>query len=337
MAIRRTGVWLALLALGSTVVGCGDDGADDGATADAGVDAGGEPEVELGDPVVMDWECNNPDLDCGGIECPTSYARGPLTLPGFENQAFIVDYPCDLREREKVTFVLNVHGGGSFANWQRHYFPAKDFVEEHRLIVLQPQALPQPSSTRWLNDGSDDAYIKGLIAFVDEKFGSKVEIDRFWVVGHSNGGLYGKVIACWPELADRITGHVNLSGTSTTFDGFGVACDINFLFSRGEDEATLVAPDPNPVAERMGCDAREGPEAIVDTEAGQLYDNSGRVDRPGWGGMPGPGTTEFFEYPSCDAGLVVADYVRLEKGHTEGYEPNVTAHILEQMLAAPQP
>lgn len=334
MAIRQSGVWLAMLVLGT--VACGDDATGDDGAADAGVDAG-DVEPELGDPVVMDWECNNPELDCGGIECPTSYHPGPIRLPGYENQAIIVDYPCDLREDEKVTFILNVHGAGSFANWQRHYFPAKDFVEEHRLIVAHPQALPQPSSTRWLMDGSDDAYIKAVIAFVDEKFASRVNINRFWIVGHSNGGLYGKEIACWPELADRITGHVNLSGTSTTFDGFGVACDINFLFSRGETEVTLAAPDPNPVAERMGCDAREGPEDIVDTEAGQLYDNSGRVMREGWGGMPAPGTAQFYQYPNCDRGLIVADYVRLAKGHTEGYEPKLTAHILERVMTAPQP
>lgn len=329
-------VCAGLLVLGG--LACGDDADDGSGAADAGVDSGsGEPPVELGAPVVMDWECDNPKLDCGGIECPTSYQRGPLTLPGYENQAFIVDYPCDLRENEKVTLVLNVHGGGSFANWQRHYFPAKDFVEEHRLIVVQPQALPQPSSTRWLNDGSDDDYIRGVIAFVDEQFGDKVDIHRFWVVGHSNGGQYGKTIACWPELADRVTGHVNLSGTSTTFDGFGVSCDVNFIFAFGEHEVNFVVPDPNPIAERLGCDARIAPVEIVDTEAGQLYDNSGRVMREGWGGMPGPGTAEYYEYPNCDDGMVVADYVRLNKGHTEGLEPKVTAHILQRMMDAAQP
>src|SRR5215207_6001647 len=36
---------------------------------------------------------------------------------------FFLDYPCDLKANEKVTFVLSLHGGGSIGNWQRHYFP----------------------------------------------------------------------------------------------------------------------------------------------------------------------------------------------------------------------
>jgi hypothetical protein len=34
-------------------------------------------------------------------------------------------------------------------------------------------------------------------------------------------------------------------------------------------------------------------------------------------------------------GRVVADVVRLDKGHTEGLEPNVTEEIIKLMLSAP--
>ena len=34
-----------------------------------------------------------------------------------------------------------------------------------------------------------------------------------------------------------------------------------------------------------------------------------------------PGVAEEYLYPGCRDGRVVADFVRLDKGHTEGLEP----------------
>jgi hypothetical protein len=42
-----------------------------------------------------------------------------------------------------------------------------------------------------------------------------------------------------------------------------------------------------------------------------------------------------YVYPHCDGGRVVADVLRLDKGHTEGLEPGVTEALLRMMLAAP--
>ncbi len=50
--------------------------------------------------------------------------------------------------------------------------------------------------------------------------------------------------------------------------------------------------------------------------------------------LPRPGTAEVFEYPHCKDGRVVADVVRMGKGHTEGLEPRVTEQLVKMMLAA---
>ena len=58
---------------------------------------------------------------------------------------------------------------------------------------------------------------------------------------------------------------------------------------------------------------------------------------PSWtapGLLPAPGKTQVFSYPSCKDGRVVADFVRLDKGHTEGLEPNVTEELIKMMLSA---
>ena len=39
-------------------------------------------------------------------------------------------------------------------------------------------------------------------------------------------------------------------------------------------------------------------------------------------------------FPDCKDGRVVADVVRLEKGHTEGLEPKVTEELIKLMLSA---
>ena len=53
-----------------------------------------------------------------------------------------------------------------------------------------------------------------------------------------------------------------------------------------------------------------------------------------WGRLPRPGTAEVFVYPGCRDGKVVADVMRMDKGHTEGLEPRVTEELVKLMLSA---
>ena len=48
-----------------------------------------------------------------------------------------------------------------------------------------------------------------------------------------------------------------------------------------------------------------------------------------------PGKAEVFVYPGCKDGRLVADVVRLDKGHTEGLEPKVTEALIRMMVSAP--
>jgi hypothetical protein len=40
-----------------------------------------------------------------------------------------------------------------------------------------------------------------------------------------------------------------------------------------------------------------------------------------------------FVYPGCRDGKVVADMMRMDKGHTEGLEPRVTEELVKLMLS----
>jgi hypothetical protein len=54
-----------------------------------------------------------------------------------------------------------------------------------------------------------------------------------------------------------------------------------------------------------------------------------------WGREARPGTAEVFVYPKCKDKKVVADVLRMDKGHTEGLEPKVTESLVAMMAAAP--
>jgi hypothetical protein len=51
--------------------------------------------------------------------------------------------------------------------------------------------------------------------------------------------------------------------------------------------------------------------------------------------LPAPGKAQVFTFPGCKDGRVVADVVRLDKGHTEGLEPKITEELVKLMLSAP--
>ena len=46
------------------------------------------------------------------------------------------------------------------------------------------------------------------------------------------------------------------------------------------------------------------------------------------------GKAEEFDFTGCKDGRVVADVMRMDKGHTEGLEPNVTERLVKLMLSA---
>src|SRR5690606_22147567 len=88
-------------------------------------------------------QCESPPpLHCPDANCPAELiANLGNAVDAKTGRKFFLDYPCDLRPGEKVTFVLNLHGGGSIGNWQRHYFPIMDLKEKYRLVVATPSGV----------------------------------------------------------------------------------------------------------------------------------------------------------------------------------------------------
>lgn len=74
---------------------------------------------------------------------------------------------------------------------------------------------------------------------------------------------------------------------------------------------------------------------MIDPKPGYVWDPT-RQDpgADGWGRYPKSGRAQVFVFPNCRDGRVVADIVKLQKGHTEGYEPNITDKIIELAVSA---
>ncbi len=289
-------------------------------------------------------------------------ATDTLVDPKTERKCFL-DFPSDLRPGEEVTFLLNLHGGGSHGTWQREYFPAHDYVDQYRLVIATPSAVTTEPSRHWAAD-ADDEHLKNVVELVFERFGLE-SIRSFWLVGHSQGGMTSLRLLSTEYFADRVDGWLSLSGGRIgpleRAANFGPprseadraamqawrerqqamapppipAADISFIYATGEHEIASL-PDVSPWADRYGAGPRVRQPDVVDDQPGRIHD--GRWDdNPtlSWGRKPRPGTAEVYVFPGARDGRVIADVVRGDKGHTEGLEPRITEELVKLIVSAP--
>ena len=312
--------------------------------------------------------CPNPlELRCPeGQDCGIERITHPGGVVEMKTRRnYFLDYPCDLKPGEKVTFILSLHGAGSFGNWQRHYFPLVDYKDKYRLVIATPN-----SPIRFWTE-ADDAYLQGIAESVIAQIGAD-HVRSFWLVGHSQGGMTSNRLVRTDFFKEKVDGFLSLSGgriggnpgraatfgagrPNTPRPGVGAGgnaealaaaraalaqppeTDFSFIFAIGQremDEKGLL--ETSAWAERYHCGARSKPREIADSKPGYVYDASRQnPPNPAWGLLPAPGKAQVFLYPDCADGRLVADVVRLEKGHTEGLEPKVTEELVKLIVAAP--
>lgn len=278
--------------------------------------------------------------------------------PKLKRKCFL-DEPDDLKADERFLFILNLHGGGSHGTWQHLYFPAQDYKEKYRLVVVTPSAATKEPMRHWAAE-ADDEHLKNMVEFVFDRYG-RDRIKSFWLVGHSQGGMTSNRLLMTDFYANRVDGWLSLSGgrigpveiPASFFSGregrpplpardpngpapgraVAPDADFSFIFATGEREIVRL-PETSPWAEKYGAGPRVRRPDIVDTEKGQVHDTT--ADRgPSWGREARPGTAEVYVYPNARGGLVIADVLRLDKGHTEGLEPKITEELIKMMAAAP--
>jgi hypothetical protein len=274
-----------------------------------------------------------------------------------------LDYPSELGDDDQLTFLLNLHGGGSVGAWQREYFPAYDYVDDYRLVVATPSAATTEPMRRWESE-ADDEHLRTIVELVYERFG-RSRIRAFWLVGHSQGGMTSNRLLLTDYFAARVDGWLSLSGgrigPAERAPGFGPprteaeqaameelmarrrmfdppplpTADFSFIYATGEHEIVAL-PLTSPWAEKYGAGPRARQPDVHDDRPGKIYDTR-RAERstPSWGLLPRPGVAEVYVFEDARDGRVIADVVRLDKGHTEGLEPNITEKLIELVVSAP--
>jgi hypothetical protein len=298
---------------------------------------------------------------CPDTECPGTLVTQPgNTVELKTRRTFFLDCPADYKAGDKVNILLSLHGFGSYANWQRNYFPAMDVKDKYKLIVITPG-----SPVRYWSD-ADDEYLHNMVDLVVATVG-KENVQHFILAGHSQGGLTSSRLVCTDYFKDKVDVRISLSGgrvgaTTPANRGFfggtpvyksggpatpappprlpptpagppGGACDYSFIFSNGEYESTPA--DTSPLADKFSCGKREELPEVLDPKPGYVWDPT-RQDpgSDGWGRYPKSGRALVYVFPHCKDGRVVADVVKMQKGHTEGYEPNITDKIVELAVSA---
>lgn len=317
---------------------------------------------------VLGATCETPaSFHCPDTGCTMELIanRGNATDPKTDRQ-FFLDYPCDLKPGEKVTFILNLHGGGSIGNWQRHYFPIIDLKDKYRLVIATPSGIERA----WIPE-NDDAHLENIVNHVYEAFGRE-NIKAFWLAGHSQGGQTCNRLLTKAFYKKKLTGWVSLSGGRLGSKRSEVRAPIpgrtgpgspqprpagedapsrprrlvayaeilpdyqfSHIYTSGEHElpAATGLPNRSPWAEKLGCDGQKQLPDIVDTKAGYVQDSREGRRNPIWGLDARPGWAEVYVYPNCAGSRIVADIIRMDKGHTEGLEPNVTEEIVKMMMS----
>jgi pimeloyl-ACP methyl ester carboxylesterase len=154
-----------------------------------------------GAPCVAPPELHCPDTDC---TADREINQGPV-VEMKTRRTYFLDYPCDLKPDEKVTFILSIHGAGSYGNWQRHYFPLLDYVDKYRLVVATPNSPTQIWSA------ADDEYLQNIVTSIVDQIGKQI-IKAFWLVGHSQGGMTSNRLVRTDFFASRVDGWLSLSG-----------------------------------------------------------------------------------------------------------------------------
>lgn len=270
---------------------------------------------------------------------------------------FYLDDPDDLKPGEMLTLLLNLHGGGSVGAWQRAYFPAVDYKEKYRLVIATPSAATREPARRWVGE-ADDVHLRNIVEQVVAKYG-KENIARFWLVGHSQGGMTSRrLLGEDTFFQDRVDGFLSLSGgrigAAERAAGFAVpmppgvifnfpampplpeiTTDISHIFAVGEHEIASL-PETSPLADRYGAGPRVQRADVVDDEGGRIHDTTREsYSTKGWGLKPGPGRAKVYTYPDAQGRRVIADVVRMDKGHTEGLEPKVTEELVRLIVGSP--
>lgn len=336
-----------------------------------GVGASGMAAAQAPANTLMGVNCNAPPAyHCPDTECLSAVVTQPgNTVEMKTRRTFFLDCPAGYKPGDKVNVVLSLHGAGSYANWQRNYAPFFDVKDKYKLVIITPgsptrvwseaddaylanmvdavvAAVGKPNVQHFILAGHSQGGLTSNRIICTPYFRDKVDV-RISLSGGRVGpstsagrGFGGGTTPVYrqdprnPAAAAPAAGPGGRGGPPPAAAGpAGGDCDYSFIFENGEYETIPAATSP--LADKFGCGPRVQQADVIDPKQGYVWDST-RQDpgTDGWGHYPKSGRAQVYVFPNCRDGRVVADVVRLQKGHTEGLEPNVTDKLIELAVSA---
>ena len=128
--------------------------------------------------------------------------------------------PPGLDRSKPAQLVVSLHGyGAPSGEAHAHALGFDALADEQGFVLATPDGTPDSGGNRFWNasdaccnfehkDVDDVAYIAWLIDDASRKV--KVDPDRIFLIGHSNGGFLAHRLAC--ELAPRLAGAISIAG-----------------------------------------------------------------------------------------------------------------------------
>jgi len=252
-----------------------------------------------------------PAAHCPDAKCPgTITSQQGSAVETATGRKFFLDYPCDLKPGEKVTFILSLHGAGSIGNWHRNYFPLIDYKDKYRLVIATPTssvvANSNPPSHVW-NGETDDAYLQNIVNLVYAQSKEKnFKIKAFWLVGHSQGGATSSRLIRTDFFKDKVDGFLSLSGGR--IGGGPGRGDFGNLAGRGAATGPARGAAPGGQAGGRGGTA---PAALPDNNFSFIYETGEHeMDAKGL-----PVTSAWAEKEGCGARVRKQDVIDVKPGY----------------------
>ncbi len=217
--------------------------------------------------------------------CGSSESDEPVELP--DQYIFGGDRPVELNipisytHTEDVPLLVVLHGYSASGYVQAAYTGFNELVDEAGVLMIAPDGTVDAEGNQFWNatdaccdffdTGVDDvAYISSLIEDISDVY--RVDPDRVYLFGHSNGGYMSYRMAC--ERADLIAGIASLAG-ATFLDA--TACDpsepVSVLQIHGTqdtsvqyDGSTRIPSAQGSIERWAGYDGCTGSIARTDTQ-----------------------------------------------------------------------
>lgn len=245
-----------------------------------------EPTSAVTDAQVLDgstpdaaWDAG-PDAALDATSIPAADAApdaGPLGGP---DRPALIFVPSGEAPSDGWPLLFVLHGFRAHPELMRRQFPFDRRIDAHGWVVVYPHGGRDADGfpfwqahERVPDEGADVPYLLALADEVAELH--PIDPQRFFVLGHSNGGAMAHSLAC--HAPDRLAGFANISGYNVAAERCAAAAPMVALHICGADDPVYAGPAGYPGVEAsaawwaetvLGCTAaEEAPPADFTTVA----------------------------------------------------------------------